>query len=94
MPLPLLKPADLNQEQRAVYDSIREVTDQASTNFMFMKKEGELIGPFKAMLHFPQFGAAAWAMNKTTYDPTRLVQEDIRLARDVPVIPKRLTFGE
>lgn len=72
MRLPLLKPSELNQEQKAVYDSIREVTDKAFKNFMFMKEDGELIGPFNAMLHFPKFGAAAWAMNKTLYDHTRL----------------------
>jgi 4-carboxymuconolactone decarboxylase len=70
--LPLLKPTDLDQERKAVYDSIREVTDVAFTNFQFMKDDGELIGPFNAMLHFPKFGAAAWAMNKTMYDHAKL----------------------
>lgn len=72
MRLPLLKPSDLDARQRALYDSIREVTDVAFTNFQFMKRDGELIGPFNAMLHFPQFGAAAWALNKTLYDHTTL----------------------
>jgi len=72
MRLPLLKPTELSQQQKVIYESIREVTDRAFTNFMFMKKDGELIGPFNAMLHFPQFGAAAWAMNKTMYDHTNL----------------------
>jgi 4-carboxymuconolactone decarboxylase len=72
MRLPPLKPSELDAEQKAVYDSIREVTDVAFTNFKFMKEDGELIGPFNAMLHFPKFGAAAWAMNKTMYDHTKL----------------------
>ncbi len=51
MRLPLLKPSALDDEQKAVYDSIGSVTDLAFTNFQFMKKGGELIGPFNAMLH-------------------------------------------
>jgi 4-carboxymuconolactone decarboxylase len=72
MRLPLLKPSELDAEQRAIYDSIREVTDVAFTNFKYVKADGELIGPFNAMLHFPKFGRAAWAMNKTMYDHTKL----------------------
>jgi len=49
-----------------------KITDVAFTNFKFMKDEGELIGPFNAMLHFPKFGAPAWAMNRTMYDHTKL----------------------
>lgn len=72
MRLPLLKPEELNAQQKAVYDSIREVTDAAFTNFQFMKKDGELVGPFNPMLHFPEFGGAAWAMNKTMYEHAKL----------------------
>jgi len=72
MRLPLLKPSELDEEQKAVYDSIREFTDVAFENFKFMKDDGEVIGPFNAMLHFPGFGAEAWAMNKTMYDHTKL----------------------
>jgi hypothetical protein len=53
MRLPLLKPSDLDQEQKAVYDGIHEVTDAAFTNFKFMKDNGELIGPFNACCTFP-----------------------------------------
>jgi hypothetical protein len=72
MRLPLLKPSDLDAEQTALYQSIRSVTDVAFKSFKFTKDKGELIGPFNAMLTFPKFGAAAWAMNKTMYDHTTL----------------------
>jgi hypothetical protein len=49
MRLPLLKPSELDEEQKAVYDSIREFTDVAFENFKFMKDDGEVIGPFNAM---------------------------------------------
>jgi len=45
MRLPLLKPSELDEEQKAVYDSIREVTDVAFKNFKFIKDDGELIVP-------------------------------------------------
>ena len=79
MRLPLLRPSDMNDQQTALYESIRSVADAAFANFQFMKKGGELIGPFNAMLHFPQFGAAAWAMNKTTYDHTKLPKSVLQI---------------
>jgi 4-carboxymuconolactone decarboxylase len=72
MRIPFLKPSELDAEQKVVYDSIREVTDSAFKNFKFMKEDGELIGPFNAMLNFPQFGGPAWAMNKTLYEHCKL----------------------
>lgn len=71
MRIPLLKPNELDEAQKKIYDSIREVTD-AAFNFQFMKKDGELIGPFNPILNFPEFGGPAWAMNKTMYDHTTL----------------------
>jgi alkylhydroperoxidase family enzyme len=79
MRIPLLKPSELNVAQKAVYDSIREVADVAFTNFKFMKADGALIGPFNAMVQFPQFGGAAWAMNKTMYDNTKLPQSVLQV---------------
>ncbi len=79
MRLPLLEPSRLNEEQKALYASIRSVTDQSFANFQYMKAHGELIGPFNAMLHFPQFGAAAWAMNKTLYDHAKLPKSVLQI---------------
>ncbi len=71
MRLPLLNPSELDEDQKAVYSSVREVADEAF-RFSFMLEGGQLIGPWNAMLHFPQFGAAAWAMNRALYDHARL----------------------
>jgi len=30
--------------------------------------DGALIGPFNGWLHYPQFGAAAWALNKSLWE--------------------------
>jgi hypothetical protein len=45
MRLPLLKPSELDEEQKALYDSIREVTDVAFANFKFMKRMASLSVP-------------------------------------------------
>lgn len=71
MRLPLLNPSELDGDQTAVYRSVREVADNAF-HFRFKLEGGQLIGPWNAMLHFPQFGAAAWAMTRTLYDHARL----------------------
>jgi hypothetical protein len=55
----------------------------AFTNFKFMKANGELIGPFNAMQHFPKFGAAAWAMNKTMYGHTKLPKSVLQICVQV-----------
>lgn len=79
MRLPLLKPSDLDAEQTALYPSIRSVTEIAFKNFKFVKDDGALIGPFNAMINFPKFGAAAWAMNKTMYDRTTLANTILQI---------------
>ena len=71
MRLPLLNPSELDEDQEAIYRSVREVADEAF-HFKFTADGGQLIGPWNAMLHFPRFGAAAWAMNRTLYDHARL----------------------
>ena len=71
MRLLLLKPSELDEDQKAVYRSVREVAGDAF-RFRLMLEGGQLIGSWNAMLHFPQFGAAAWAMNRTLHDHARL----------------------
>jgi 4-carboxymuconolactone decarboxylase len=44
------------------------------------REDGALIGPFNGMLHFPAFGRAAWAMNRTMYDRTTLPKSLLQVA--------------
>jgi 4-carboxymuconolactone decarboxylase len=80
MRLPLLSPTSLSGEQKELYDDIMEVVSKNFENFTVMRKDGALMGPFNAMLHFPAFGRAAWAMNRTMYDHTVLPKSVLQIA--------------
>jgi 4-carboxymuconolactone decarboxylase len=80
MRLPLLPPSSLSSQQRELYDDITGVVKESFESFIATRKDGALIGPFNAMLHFPAFGRAAWAMNKTMYNRTTLPQSVLQVA--------------
>jgi len=40
--------------------------------FVSTRNDGALVGPFAPMLHFPQFGTAAWAFSKALMDHSKL----------------------
>jgi hypothetical protein len=48
---------------------------------MTSRKDGALIGPWNAWLHFPQFGKPAWALNKAMQEHSTLPAE--RSARPI-----------
>ncbi|HEY2532441.1 MAG TPA: carboxymuconolactone decarboxylase family protein [Xanthobacteraceae bacterium] len=80
MRLPLLPPRSLSAEQRALYDDIMSVVNHSFGSFVAMRQDGTLIGPFNSMLHFPAFGRAAWAFNKTMYEHTTLPNSILQVA--------------
>ncbi len=58
--LPLLKPDELNQTQRKIYD--RMMTEQVpwatKSGFQAATPDGKLLGPFNALLYAPEVGQA------------------------------------
>ncbi|MGH9355776.1 MAG: carboxymuconolactone decarboxylase family protein [Terriglobia bacterium] len=80
MHLPLLPPSSLSSEQKELYDDIMDVVKESFGSFIVTRQDGALIGPFNAMLHFPVFGRAAWAMNKTMYKHTTLPKSVLQVA--------------
>ena|SRR5271170_4293929 len=80
MRLPLLPPSSLSDDQRALYDDIMGVVNESFGSFVSMRQDGALIGPFNSMLHFPEFGRAAWAFNKTMYSHTTLPKSVLQVA--------------
>jgi len=64
MRLKPLRPDDLSQEQLPLYESMKAGVEAHLKGFISKRTDGALIGPFNPMLHFPQFGSAAW--NYTT----------------------------
>ena len=58
-----ISPTELNDEQRQLFDSIVAFTKAQNPKFAIANEDGALAGPFNPMLHFPQFGNAAWGVN-------------------------------
>ena len=63
MRLQPILPTRLNGEQRELYDRIQAMTRGLDRGFTMAREDGAMLGPYNPMLHFPQFGTAAWGMN-------------------------------
>jgi 4-carboxymuconolactone decarboxylase len=57
MRLPLIAPADLTPEQKALYDDMREGIASNFNAFKAVRDDGVLMGPW---LHEPGIGKAIW----------------------------------
>jgi len=68
MRLPPMPPASLNAEQHDLYRDMLAVVDKSFGELVARRPDGALIGPFNGWLHFPQFGSAAWALNKSLWE--------------------------
>ena len=64
MRLPLIPPADLTAEQRALYDDMRKGIETNFKGFKAIADDGSLIGPWNQWLHYPRFGAPIWELVK------------------------------
>jgi alkylhydroperoxidase family enzyme len=64
MRLPLIPPADLSEEQRPLYDDMREEIAKDFVGFKALDESGALIGPFNAWVHAPRWGSAIWELVK------------------------------
>ncbi|MBB5447791.1 MULTISPECIES: carboxymuconolactone decarboxylase family protein [unclassified Paraburkholderia] len=59
VPIP---PPALSSEQQSLYESIDHVVSESLRGFTAKSKDGALLGPFNPMVHFPQYGSAAWML--------------------------------
>ncbi len=78
MRLPLIPPAALTQEQRPLYEDMREGIEQNFRGFKAIAPDGALIGPWNPWLHWPKFGGPIWELTKAlSFSPTlpRAVRE-------------------
>lgn len=60
MRLPLIAPADLTPEQRALYDDMRKGIASNFNAFKVERQDGALMGPWNPWLHEPSIGKAIW----------------------------------
>jgi 4-carboxymuconolactone decarboxylase len=68
MRLRLLPPASLSPDQKNLYDDMADVIEKNFGELVARRRDGALIGPFNAWLHFPQFGKPAWAFNRAMWE--------------------------
>ena len=62
MRLPLIAPADLTPEQKALYDDMRKGIASNFNAFKAVLDDGALMGPWNPWLHEPGIGKAIWGM--------------------------------
>ncbi|PRY04464.1 hypothetical protein B0G73_112140 [Paraburkholderia sp. BL25I1N1] len=67
-----IPPLSLTPEQRNLYSSIEQVITTSLRGFIAKREDDALVGPFNPMLHFPQFGAAAWELTMALSKHTTL----------------------
>lgn len=60
MRLSPLKIEGLSAEQQSLQESMKQGVRSFLHGFQSEREDGALIGPFPAMLHFPQFGRPVW----------------------------------
>ncbi len=60
MRLPLIAPSDLTQEQKPLYDDMRQGIAGHFNAFKAIRDDGALMGPWNPWLHEPQIGKAIW----------------------------------
>lgn len=67
MRLPLIAPREMSETQRALYEDVLAGIARNFTAFETRDEgTGALIGPWNAMLHEPEMGAALWNLSKVT----------------------------
>ena len=82
MRLPLIPPADLTIEQRALYDDMRKGIETSFKGFEAIDVNGALLGPWNQWLHYPRFGRPIWELVKALSNAPVLP----RPAREVAIL--------
>src|SRR5882757_3432234 len=60
MRLPLIPPAELNAQQKSLYDEMRKGIASNFNAFKVEREDGALMGPWNPWLHEPAIGKAIW----------------------------------
>jgi 4-carboxymuconolactone decarboxylase len=64
MRLPIIPPANLNSEQKPLYEDMREGITRNFQGFVNIRDDGALLGPWNPWIHEPQFGKPVWELTK------------------------------
>jgi 4-carboxymuconolactone decarboxylase len=89
MRLPPLTPETLSPELRKVHDEIAALVARTQERIVILNAQSALIGPFPAMLHFPQFGVPALIFQRSLSSEARLP----KTVREVTILTVGAVFG-
>ena len=89
MRLAPIPPENLSPELRAVHDEIAGLVARAQERIVVLDEQNALIGPFPAMLHFPQFGIPALVFQRSLSAEARLP----KTVREVTILTVGAAFG-
>jgi 4-carboxymuconolactone decarboxylase len=64
MRLPIIRPSELNAEQKPLYDDMRQGIAANFQGFVNMRGDGTLLGPWNPWIHEPKFGKPVWELTK------------------------------
>jgi 4-carboxymuconolactone decarboxylase len=64
MRLPIIPPAELNPEQKPLYEDMRQGIVRNFQDFINIRGDGALLGPWNPWIHEPQFGKPVWELTK------------------------------
>lgn len=89
MRLPPIHPETLTAQLREVHDGIANLVTEKQNRIAILNEQGALIGPFPAMLHFPQFGVPALMLHRSLSAEARLP----KTVREVAILTVGAAFG-
>ena len=89
MRLKPLPPGQLSPDRRVLHDEIVRGMNAHLSSFISAQSDGALVGPFPPMLHFPEFGKAAWANVRALTENSTLP----KAAREVVILAVGAAFG-
>lgn len=64
MRVPLIEPARLTAEQQPLYQDMKAGISQKFNDFLAVREDGALMGPWNPWLHSPRIGKAIWDLTK------------------------------
>lgn len=89
MRLPPILPETLSAQLRQVHDGVASLVTEKQNRITILNEQGALIGPFPAMLHFPQFGVPALLLHRSLSAEARLP----KTVREVAILTVGAAFG-
>ena len=89
MRLPPLLPETLTPQLREMHDGIAGLVAQKQDRIVVLDEQRALIGPFPAMLHFPQFGVPALMFQRALATEARLP----KTVREVAILTVAAAYG-